>query len=130
MTKKSTKCVKELADLEVDMEFISFGFNMEYPTIQDHCAYSRVHRGAENPFPLPLEDELGRSRDAWSIVGLASWSQTYMEGLIARAKQSLSATPDGVDISFLSNTIDELEQIGMGNRAILEKILGVDLDSV
>ena len=116
-----------IADVEVDMDYLAYALNRTYDEIKNICDFCSVKHMAKNPFPLPLKDETGKSRNAWSLAELAGWTQNDMESNVASAKHFLKEKA-GVDMEYLPHAIDELERVVRGNRAILETILGLDFD--
>ena len=109
-------------DKEIDRAFINNAFNLTNVAIQHSHKRSRENPDMSCPFPQPIADG---KKQFFSLVELLRWHRFQVETAITKASTALQEANEA-----LSEIVVELQCTWLGRRAILEKLLNVDLTNL
>jgi len=112
-------------DTEIDTEFINNAFNLSDAAIRDLHECRRKNPDMPCQFPQPVADLEGSDKQFFSLVELLRWHRFQMETAITKANTALHEANEA-----FSGVVFELQRTWLGRRAILEKLLNVDLTNL
>ena len=110
-------------DTEVDAEFVKNTFDLSDAAIQEQIEYSRENPDEPYLFPLPTNCSEGSGAQFFSLAKLLCWHKHRVETVVNKAKIALREAR-----ATIVPVMNELHSTWIGRKAILEKLLDVDID--
>jgi len=109
-------------DAEVDTEFAKNAFGLCDDEIPERSEHSLANPDEPYPFPQPINCSKGSGKQFFPFVELQRWHQHRFETVVAEARAAFHETKETVIAAAY-----ELDFACIGRKAILERLLNIDL---